>query len=225
MNEKIIISIFVLLFASEYSHAFENEVSKNNSAFEQILYNASEGLKTIDVPIPIHVMPNYNDETKTGYVQMISYTKVKFNKEKGKVEIGFTDVEFIGDNGNNKAFLFIKVVESNTSPVLSWATVICSGNSYWGYKGTNLRLPGYSSNFSINENLCTGYPKLLIERTHPWLTNAIDNNGNSHLDNLCTKDFLEKMKEHNVNTLPEAIGRFNLDYNSRKKVLKITWKN
>ena len=157
--------------------------------------------------------------SKASYVQITSAIKLKMDKEKGEMTVTFPKVDFGDQQPGDKAHLFVKILRETPTPVISWATVICSGGNYLGYKGSTLNFPEASGSLSINEMLALGsYPKRLIERTHPWLTEGLVN-----LEEVCSAPFLEKMKDAKAETLPPKLGNFNFEYNSRKNTLKAKW--
>lgn len=155
---------------------------------------------------------------KAGYVQINSAVKLKMDKEKGEMTVTFPKVDFGDQEPGDKAHLFVKILRETPAPVISWATVICSGGNYLGYKGSTLNFPENSGSLSISETLALGYPKLLLTRTHPWLTEGLGN-----LEEVCSEPFLEKMKDARAETLPPKLGNFSFDFNPRKNTLKAKW--
>ncbi|MCX5784773.1 MAG: hypothetical protein NTX59_03705 [Elusimicrobia bacterium] len=160
---------------------------------------------------------------KAGRVRLTSLIKLTIDGKKGKAEVKFPDVRFEGACPGDRSVLFIKVAEENLSPALSWAAVICSGRSYLGYKGANLKLPEKSGNFSITETMALGCQKTLVSETHPWLAAGLAGEGGRDLDRLCSRAFREKMMDYNVKTLPRQMEGFDFQYNPEKNTLKITW--
>jgi len=156
--------------------------------------------------------------SKSGYIQMTSSTKFKMNKEKGELTVVFPKVEFGGKAYGDRALLFVKIVRETPAPAISWATVLCSGPNFLGYKGSTVDFPEKSSSFSISETLALGGPKALITRTHPWLTGSL-----VALEDICSDGFLEKMKDARAETLPPRIGKFSFEFNPRKNTLKAKW--
>lgn len=156
--------------------------------------------------------------SKASYIQITSAIKLKMDKEKGEMTVTFPKVDFGDQAPGDKAHLFVKILREAPTPVISWATVICSGNHYLGYKGSTLNFPEASGSMSISEMLALGYPKLLIARTHPWLTEGL-----ADLEEVCSAPFLEKMKDARAETLPPKIGNFNFTYTPRKNILKVKW--
>lgn len=171
------------------------------------------GASFITPPVPDQQL------SKASYIQINSAIKLKMDKEKGEMTITFPKVDFGDQAAGDKAHLFVKILRETPAPVISWATVICSGGNYLGYKGSTLNFPETSGSLSINEMLALGsYPKRLIERTHPWLTEGLSN-----IEEICSGPFLEKMKDARAETLPPKIGNFSFEYNPRKNTLKAKW--
>lgn len=156
---------------------------------------------------------------KAGYVQMTSSIKLKVDKEKGELTVGFPKVSFGDAEPGDKAHLFVKMTRGLPSPAVSWATVLCSNGHFLGYKGSNISLPEQSGSFSVSETLALGYPKQLISRTHPWLAGDL-----ADLEEVCSDGFLEKMKDARAETLPQKLGDFSFDYNAKKNTLKVKWR-
>ena len=101
---------------------------------------------------------------------------------------------------------------------VSWAAVFCKGGSYVGYKGSTVAFPSRSGRFSLKETAALGAPKLLITRTHHWLTA-----GMVSLEDLCTDGFRERMKGSRAATLPAKAGRYRLAYDAGDNSLKVSW--
>jgi hypothetical protein len=161
---------------------------------------------------------------KAGHVQTTSSISVKVEGKKGKAEIAFPRVEFEKQRTGDRSSFFIKVSSEASSPVLSWAAIICSGRNYLGYKGASLKLPEKSGVFSVDDTtLALGGLGALVRKTHPWLIAGLDGGGRS-LDPLCSVDFTKKMKEYNVETLPVELDGFNFGYDAGKNILNITWR-
>jgi len=155
---------------------------------------------------------------KASYIQLSSSIKLKMDKEKGELTIGFPKASF-GDAGpGDQAHLFVRMTRGLPAPAISWATVLCSNGHFLGYKGSNLNLPEQSGSFSVSETLALGYPKQLIARTHPWLAGDL-----ADLEEVCSPAFLEKMKDARAETLPQKLGDFSFSYNSKKNTLKVKW--
>lgn len=176
-------------------------------------------LKAADLPeAGAAAVPAPSPADKASYVQLTSSIKLKMDKEKGELTVGFPKASF-GDAGpGDKAHLFVKMTRGLPAPAISWATVLCSDGHFLGYKGSNLSLPEQSGSFSISETLAMGYPKQLIARTHPWLAGDL-----ADLEQVCSEPFLEKMKDFCAETLPQRLGDFTFDYNQKKNTLKVKW--
>lgn len=173
-------------------------------------YQLYTGLPGEDLPPPL---------SKAGYISVNSSTKFRMDKEKGELTVTFPKVEFGGGAYGDKSRLFVKIVRETPSPAISWATVLCSGGKYIGYKGSTVNFPEKSGAFSISETLALGeYPARLIYGTHPWLAGGL-----TALDEVCSDTFLEKMKDARAETLPPRIGDFSFEFNSRKNTLKAKW--
>ncbi|MDA8131201.1 MAG: hypothetical protein M0025_12905 [Elusimicrobia bacterium] len=167
----------------------------------------------VEVPLPAPAAD------KASYIQLVSSVKLKMDKDKGELTIGFPKAAFGDPEPEDKSYLFVRLTRGLPAPALSWATVLCSGGHYLGYKGSNINFPEKSGSFSINETLALGtYPKQLIARTHPWLTEGLQST-----DEVCSPAFLEKMKDSRAETLPQKLGDFSFDYNARKNTLKVKW--
>lgn len=173
---------------------------------------AAQAWRTYDGP------DEYPLPGRAGYVQINSSTRLKFSREKGELAVTFPDVDFVGGGLGDRADLFVKMTGTPEEPAISWATVICSGGSYLGYKGANVGLPAKSGSFSIGETLAMGAPKALIARTHRWLTA-----GMIALEDLCSEDFRERMKDARAGSLPEKLGPYAFDYNASRGTLKVKW--
>jgi len=155
---------------------------------------------------------------KASYVQLTSSIKLKMDKEKGELTVGFPKVNFGDAEPGDKSHLFVRMTRGLPAPAISWATVLCSNGHFLGYKGSNINLPEQSGSFSISETLAMGYPKQLIARTHSWLAGDL-----ADLEEVCTDSFLEKMKDARVETLPQQLGDFSFTYTPKKHTLKVKW--
>ena len=152
---------------------------------------------------------------KADHVQTTSSISITVEGKKGKAEIAFPRVEFEERRTGDKASFFIRVSSETSSPVLSWAAIICSGRNYLGYKGASLKLPEKSGSFSVDDTtLALGGPGALVRKTHPWLIAGLGGTGGRNLDRMCSADFSKKMKEYNVETLPGELGGFNFGYDA-----------
>lgn len=172
------------------------------------------------LPVPAAVIPQPQpqrlDGDKAGYIQISSAVKLKVDKKKGELTVTFPKVDFGDAAPGDKAHLFVKLLRESPAPVLSWATVLCSDGHYLGYKGSTVSIPEEGGSLSISETLALGsYPKLLIARTHPWLT--------GDPGEVCEPSFLEKMKDVRAETLPAKVGNYSFEYNPRKNTLKARW--
>lgn len=175
-------------------------------------------IPVLDIPAPSAPAAVRVPYSKAGYIQMTSSVKLKAEKDKGRLTIGFPKVKFGDGTDEDRAHLFVRITRGLPSPVISWATVLCSGSRYLGYKGSNFTLPEDSASLSVSETLALGYPKILISRTHPWL--AADE---AAQERLCSPEFLEEMKDFRAETLPQKLGDFSFSYESRRNTLRVTW--
>lgn len=177
-------------------------------------FRAAEAYRLFDPAAPFMLSRN-------GYVQVNSSTKIKLNKEKGELNVYFPDVEFGGSSMfEGGSDLFVRMTGTDEAPAISWATVICSKGAFLGYKGATFDFPQRSGSFSIGETFALGAPKTLIARTHRWLAGGLVT-----LEDLCSEEFKEKMKDSRAESLPEKLGKYNFDYNARKNALKVSWEN
>ncbi len=173
-----------------------------------------ERLRLYDQP-PGSLPPPFSRE---GYVMLTSATTIRMNKEKGELDVDFPEADFGGGAFGARAELFVRLEGTPSKPAVSWAAVFCKGGSYVGYKGSTVAFPSRSGRFSLKETAALGAPKLLITRTHHWLTA-----GMVSLEDLCTEGFSERMKGARAATLPPRAGAYVLKYNARKNSLKVTW--
>ncbi len=157
---------------------------------------------------------------KAGYVSVQSAVKIKVKKDKGEAVFTFPRVEF-GDQGpGDRAQLYVRIAEGGGAPVsVSWATAICSGAHYLGYKGSTFTMPRDSGDFSMSETLAMGYPKVLIARTHPWLFA-----GGLGTEEICSEKAGPALASFDAARLPASAGGAALRYDPRKNSLRITWK-
>jgi len=173
-------------------------------------YQLYTGLAEEDLPPPL---------SKAGYISMTSSTKFRMDKEKGELTVTFPKVDFGGGAAGDRAHLFVRITRETPTPAISWATVLCSGGNYMGYKGATVNFPEKSGNFSISETLALGeYPARMIYGTHPWLTAGL-----TSLGDICSAPFLEKMKDARAETLPPRIGKFSFEFNPRRNTLTTKW--
>jgi hypothetical protein len=156
---------------------------------------------------------------KAGSVSVQSSVKIKVKKDKGEAVFTFPRVSF-GDPGpGDRARLYIRVGGAEGAPVsVSWATAICSGAHYLGYKGSTFTMPSGSGDFSVSETLAMGYPKVLIARTHPWLFA-----GGLKTDEICSEKAGPALASFDAASLPASAGGSDLRYDPRKNSLRITW--
>lgn len=194
------------------------DLSDWNSVDIKNVMEAGSGLPEI-FPRPVPSSP-----AKASYIQMTSSVKLKADAEKGELFISFPKVEFGEQAPDDKAFLFVKT-ETVPARKISWATVLCSGRSYLGYKGSNLFFPEKSGSFSMGETLALGaFPKRLIERTHPWLMSALPGAPAGDLEQICSDGFREAAKDWNAESLPKELDGAVFEYNPKKNTLKVSWK-
>jgi len=162
---------------------------------------------------------------KADHVHMNSSISIRVEGRKGKAEIGFPKVEFEKPRAGDRSSFFIRISSEAASPTLSWAAIICSGRNYLGYKGASLTLPDKPGIFAVDDTtLALGGLGALVRKTHPWLIAGLDGKGGRSLDRLCSADFPKKMKEYNVETLPDELDGFNFGYDAGKNILNITWR-
>lgn len=202
-------SALLLLLAAVPAHSLQNDFDL-----------ASVGAAGLPATAPVIPQPQFQRLAgdKASYIQISSAVKLKVDKKKGELTVTFPKVDFGDAAPGDKAHLFVKLLRESPAPVLSWATVLCSDGHYLGYKGSTVSIPDSSGSLSISETLALGsYPKLLVARTHPWLT------GDEDPANVCSPAFLEKMKEVRAETLPAKVGNYSFEYNPRKNTLKARW--
>jgi len=161
-------------------------------------------------------------EHGTDNITFTGRTTVALDGRKGRAEIKFPEAEFEDELPGDEVLLFVKASGDTLPPELSWAAVICSGRGYLGYKGSSLKLPGESGNFTLVENVAVGGRKAQITKTHPWLAGR--RGGDDDLNRLCSPDFRRKMKDFTVRTLPGELDSFHLNYNPAQNTLNIAWK-
>lgn len=160
---------------------------------------------------------------RPGGVRLESSIKVVVEGETGRAEINFPGAGPDGAPYGFRSSLFVKFAANSSASVLSWASVVCSGRQYLGYKGSSLKLPGGAGDFVIkDETLSLGPLKSLLGRTHPWLLPASEA-GNQALDGLCSADFPKKMKAYAVKALPREADGFSFKYDPVGNLLTVTW--
>jgi hypothetical protein len=174
-------------------------------------YPLYDGEPGPDLPPPL---------SRSGYVQMVSSTRLKLNKKRGELTLAFPAIIFLGRAFGDRADLFVRMTGTAAAPAISWATVLCAGDTYLGYKGSTVNLPRRSVNYSINEAMALGAPKALITQTHGWLTE-----GMITTEELCSKDFRARMKDARAATLPKTLGPYAFSFDPKKNVLRIKWEN
>jgi len=174
-------------------------------------------------PVPPPTDTGYYSRAGLGAVRLDSSIKVTVAGGTGRAEISFPAVQR-GYGSGARSSLFIKFLPQSPDPVLSWASVVCSGRQYLGYKGASLKLPGKDAEFAIkDDNLSLGPMKVLLGRTHPWVIPAADRDGFNNLDRLCASDFPAKMKAYSVKALPRGAGRYRFKYDPSQNTLTVTW--
>lgn len=168
--------------------------------------------------VPSESMPVFSPY-KHGSVSVQSAVRIKVKKDKGEATFTFPRVSFGEPGPGDRAPLYIRVTGGAGAPAaVSWATAVCSGAHYLGYKGSTFTMPSDSGDFSISETLAMGYPKLLIERTHPWLFA-----GGLKADEICSEKAGPALAAFDAASLPASAGGADLRYDARKNSLKITW--
>lgn len=167
--------------------------------------------------VPLYDLMNARKVRLTGAIELA------FEAGRGQAEIIFPGAEFDDAQPEDRSALFVRVAGGGSSPLLSWASVICSGSRYLGYKGASLKLPESSGTYALDENLALGAQKGLIEKTHPWLA-AAEGKARQDADRLCAAGFPEKMKAFNVGSLPAGADGFDFLYDAARNALRITWK-
>ena len=176
-------------------------------------------------------VPAVPPPTDTGYyaggrpggVRLESSIKVVVEGETGRAEINFPGAGPGSAPYGFRSSLFVKFAANSSASVLSWASVVCSGRQYLGYKGSSLKLPGGAGDFVIkDETLSLGPLKNLLWRTHPWLLPA-NEAGDQALDGLCSADFPKKMKSYAVKALPREANGYSFKYDPAGNLLTVTW--
>ena len=194
-------------------------------------------------PVPPPVDTGYYARATPGGIRLDSSIMVVVDGEEGRAEIKFPGAEFGEARSGCRSSLFIRFTSQNSAPALSWASVLCSGRKYLGYKGSSLQLAGKSGDFAIkDDNLALGPMKNLLSRTHPWIIAPAQKDGyalpqcllkgpcppaGQDLDQVCSADFPGKMKAYPVQALPpEADGEtggFSFKYDKTGNSLTVTW--
>ncbi len=177
--------------------------------------------------LPDGAIPPVPPPTDTGYysgaggVRVDSLIKVVVDEERGRAEINFPAAEA---RRGFRSSLFVKFAANDSTSVLSWAAVVCSGRQYLGYKGSSLKLPDRAGEFAIrDESFALGPMKEMLGRTHPWILPAGEGGAFQPLDSVCSADFPKKMKGYSVRALPREADGFSFKYDQGRNVLTVTW--
>lgn len=173
---------------------------------------------------PADNIPPASPPTDTGYyprygagTRLDSSVTVKVDGPAGRADIVFPQVKAPEHSAGYRSSLFIYFSGEET-PVLSWATVFCSGGMYLGYKGSSLELPEKVSQFHIkDEELSLGALKARLRLTHPWLTEG------SSPEALCSDRLPEKAGRFLLKSLPPRTGDFNFKYDKGGRALTVIW--
>lgn len=191
-----------------------------NSKRASQLYRYNEDRVPV-VPPPTDT--GYYSGGRPGGLRLESSIKIVVEGESGRAEINFPGAGSEGASYGFRSTLFVKFAANSSSSVLSWASVVCSGRQYLGYKGSSLRLPGGAGDLVIqDETLTLGPLKYLLGRTHPWLLPAREAGGRT-LDGLCSPDFPAKMKAYALKALPHEAGGYSFRYDPAGNLLTVTW--
>lgn len=173
--------------------------------------------------VPPPTDTGYYSGARPGGVRLDSSIRVVVDGAAGRAEINFPEAGPVGAAYGFRSSLFVKFAAAGSSSVLSWASVVCSGREYLGYKGSSLKLPDRAGDFAIkDETLSLGPMKNLLGRTHPWLLPA-PGAGVQTLDRLCSADFPKKMKAFAVKALPREANGFSFKYDPAGNLLTVTW--
>ncbi|OIO01783.1 MAG: hypothetical protein AUJ51_07685 [Elusimicrobia bacterium CG1_02_56_21] len=208
-----------------------------NSKRASVIYSYNDD----NIPaVPPPTDTGYYSGEKAGSSRLESLVKVIIEGEQGRAEISFPGSEY-GEAGTGfRSSLFVKFAANGSSAVLSWASVLCSGSRYLGYKGASLKLPGKDGTFVIrDENLALGPQKTMLQNTHPWLVPVPETDSfqglrrfraqglcpaeTKTLDRLCSGDFPGKMKAYSVKALPGETGGYSFKYDAKKSSLTLRW--
>jgi hypothetical protein len=151
-------------------------------------------------PVPPPTDTGYYPRYGAGAARMETSVTVVVQDGAGRADILFPRTGGSELSAGYRSALFIKL-EGEGAPVLSWATVFCSGGHYLGYKGARLELPrGSGAEFLMkDETLALGPLKVRLLRTHPWMADV------PNLDSLCSAGLAFK-------------------YDRAKNSLTVTWK-
>jgi hypothetical protein len=175
-----------------------------------------------DIPaVPPPTDTGYYAGSGGGRVRLDSLIKVVVDEERGRAEINFPAAEA---RRGFRSSLFVKFAANDSTSVLSWAAVVCSGGQYLGYKGSSLKLPDRAGEFAIrDESFALGPMKEMLGRTHPWILPAGEGGAFQPLDSVCSADFPKKMKGYSVRALPREANGFSFKYDQGRNVLTVTW--
>lgn len=184
--------------------------------------SAIPGLADGDIPaVPPPTDTGYYSGAGGARVRLDSLIKVVVDAERGRAEINFPAA---GARHGFRSSLFVKFAGNDSTSVLSWAAVVCSGRQYLGYKGSSLKLPDRAGEFVIrDESFALGPMKEMLGRTHPWIVPAGEGGAFQPLDSLCSADFPKKMKVYSVKALPREANGFSFRYDQGRNVLTVTW--
>lgn len=141
--------------------------------------------------------------------------KVAARGASGRAEITFPPSYRGGDPAGYRTSVFVRLSGGEAAPVLSWASVLCAGGRYLGYKGAALRLSAAGGVYAISdEALALGPLKARLRVTHPWL------GADAPLDDLCSK---RAAKKYQPSSLPGRSGEFLFNYDGAKGSLAVSW--
>lgn len=170
-------------------------------------------------PVPPPSDTGYYARYGAGAARMESSVTVVVEDGAGRADILFPRAAGDELSSGYRSALFIKL-DGEKAPVLSWATVFCSGGHYLGYKGASLALPrGPGAEFLIkDETLALGPLKVRLLRTHPWMADG------PQLDSLCSPGLSRKLRGYSVKTLPAGAAGLAFRYDRAKNALTVTWK-
>lgn len=168
--------------------------------------------------VPAPTDTGYYARYGVGAARMESAVTVVVRDGAGRADIVFPRAAAPERASGYRASLFIKL-EGEKTPVLSWATVFCSGGRYLGYKGASLEMPrGAGADFAIkDETLALGPLKVRLLRTHPWMA------GGDELDGLCGPRLPKKLRGYTVKALPAEAGGLSFKYDKTRNSLSVTW--
>jgi len=157
---------------------------------------------------------------KHGAVHVRGAVKVELRGRSGEATLVFPEVTFGEPAPGDRTELFIMVSSSGGRPAaVSWATAICFGPHYLGYKAAELVLPDGSGDFSVRETFATGLPRDAIASSHPWLFA-----GGLGPKDLCSGKAGTVLAGFRASGLPPSAGGAGLRYDARRRTLTVTWK-